>query len=67
MFCNLYSIKTEPFLVNEAIVELYAIIYNSIILSLNLYKKINKIKLLEILNLELNFNLYQTAKVLKYC
>jgi hypothetical protein len=66
MFCDLYSIKTEPFLVNEAIVELYAIIYNSIILVLDLYKKLNKARIIEALNIELEFNLYQTAKVLKH-
>jgi len=66
MFCDLYSIKTEPFLVNEAIVELYAIIYNSILLSLNMYNKIIKDKIIEILNIELDFNLYQTSKILVY-
>jgi len=66
MFCDLYSIKTEPFLVNEAIVELYAIIYNSIILSINMYKRVDKTKILEMLNLELDFNLYQTAKILNF-
>jgi len=66
MFCDLYSIKTEEFLVNEAIVELYAIIYNSILVSLSIYNKVKREKVLEILNIELEFNLYQTAKVLKF-
>ena len=66
MFCDLYSIKTEEFLVNESIVELYGIIYNSILLSLSMYNKINRSKIIEILNIELEFNLYQTAKILKF-
>lgn len=66
IYCDIFSIKSDIILVNEAIVELYAIIYNSILLSLKLYKKINISKIIEMLNLELQFNMYQTAKILHH-
>ena len=66
IFCDLYSIKSESLLVNEAIVELYALIYNCILLSLKIYKKININKIIDMLNIELDFNLYQTSKILYF-
>lgn len=64
IYCSLYSITSDVILVNEAVVELYAVIFNTILFTLKMYKKINMEKIAQILNIELHFNLYQIAKIL---
>ena len=66
IYCSLYSITSDVILVNEAVVELYAVIFNTILFTLKMYKKININKITEILNIELHFNLYQIAKILNH-
>ena len=66
IYCSLYSITSDVILVNEAVVELYAVVFNTILFTLKMYKKININKIAQILNIELHFNLYQIAKILNH-
>ena len=58
--------NNNELLLNEAFVEFWAIILNAILLSYDVTNNIKVKKIINLINLELQFSLLQSAKILKH-
>ena len=68
IYCDIFAIKKNTELIlNEAYVEFWAIILNCIILIYDLQRTFDIAKIIHLLNYELDFSLYQCAKIFRHC